>query len=120
MDKRKHGEYIEDRVRRYLERGHLRHIASNYRCRWGEVDLIMRDKRILVFVEVRFRSREDLVSGAESIDQRKQKKLCRTALHYLCRHTHSGTVARFDVVSVTKNVWGLEKINWIVNAFECS
>ena len=57
----------------------LRVVARNYRCRLGEVDLIMRHAELLVFVEVRFRSRSDYGGGVLSVDRRKQARVARVA-----------------------------------------
>lgn len=97
----------------YLQQQGLQLLESNYHCRFGEIDLIMRDRQELVFVEVRLRSRSQFGDAAESITADKQKKLLATASHYLARH---GTQAcRFDALLLES----LEDIvpRWIRNAF---
>ena len=98
-----------------LDRG-LRLAKRNYRCRHGEIDLVMRDAATIVFVEVRLRSRTDFGSGAESVDARKQARLLSSAEHYLQRHATLLADCRFDVVSIRRaaNNYHLE---WIRNAF---
>ncbi len=102
-----------------LDRG-LRLIARNYRCRYGEIDLIMCDdsdnSSTIVFVEVRMRSRTDFGSGAQSVDSRKQGRLLRSAEHYLKRHATLLARCRFDVVSIHR-AGNEHRINWIQNAF---
>ncbi|HEV59188.1 MAG TPA: YraN family protein, partial [Phycisphaerales bacterium] len=88
-------------------------ITANYRCRRGEIDLVMRDGATLVFVEVRLRRNPRYGGAAASIDYRKQQKLVATAQHYLLAHPHDGP-ARFDVVAMA----GGSSIDWIRNAFE--
>ena len=98
----------------YLQRQGLKLLTSNYRCRFGEIDLVMRDGKETVFVEVRLRRHTAFGGAAASITAAKQQKLARTAEHYLMEH---GTgPCRFDAVlldSLTTN-----NITWLKNAFE--
>ncbi len=98
----------------YLQQQGLTLITSNYHCRFGEIDLIMRDGKTLVFIEVRMRSNARFGGAGISITSSKQQKLTRTAEHYLQQH---GSVAcRFDVVLMTKP--SIENIEWLSNAFD--
>jgi putative endonuclease len=98
----------------YLQQQGLTLITSNYHCRFGEIDLIMRDGKTLVFVEVRMRSNASFGGAGMSITSSKQHKLMRSAEHYLQQH---GSVAcRFDVVLMTKP--STENIEWVCNAFD--
>ena len=81
----------------YLQRQGLTLLAQNYSCRFGEIDLIMRDGRTLVFVEVRLRSNSGFTSAADSIHAHKQQKLIRTAQFYLQSHDLN-LPCRFDAV----------------------
>ncbi len=102
----------EDAAQAYLEEQGLKLIQRNFRCRAGEIDIIMRDASTLVFVEVRLRNREDHVSGAESITRGKMRRLARTAEFYLQMYPPAGEFeCRFDVVSIGRS------IEWIRNAF---
>ena len=97
-----------------IERGY-RHIQSNYRCRYGEIDLIMEDNDYLVFVEVRYRHSGRYGGAIASIDHRKQAKLRATAEHYLQRsRVASNRPCRFDVVLLGPSQTGFECIR---NAF---
>ena len=69
------GKQAENRAERFLLTKGLQLICRNYRCRWGEIDLIMKDKDELVFVEVRFRKYNAYGGALESIDYFKQKRL---------------------------------------------
>jgi len=94
-------------------------ITKNYHCRYGEIDLIMRQEQTIVFVEVRSRKSNSLVDSASSIDWSKQQKLQRTAENYLQKNNiHSSTPARFDVIAVILNQGKLTHIDWIQNAFD--
>ena len=110
------GAWAEDLACQHLLDRGLRLANRNYRCRHGEIDLVMRDAATTVFVEVRLRSRTDFGSGAESVDARKQARLLSSAEHYLQRHATLLADCRFDVVSIRRaaNNYQLE---WIRNAF---
>lgn len=112
------GQRAENLARDFLISRGLELVATNYRCRRGEIDLVMRNEETLVFVEVRFRRRSNYGSGAESIDGRKQAKLIATAQHYLKEHARSlDNPCRFDVVSISMD-HGHDEVEWIQNAFQ--
>ena len=111
------GREEEERACRYLETQGLALRERNYRCRHGEIDLIMDEGETLVFVEVRYRAHARYAGGAESVDRRKQAKLTATALHYLQAHRGAAQrPARFDVVAIAPGA-ELRRIEWIKNAF---
>lgn len=92
-------------------------ISKNFRCRLGEIDLIMQDGERLVFVEVRLRSNRNYGDGFSSVTYTKQKKIIRTARHYLANKTYYANVeCRFDVVSVSLEN-GNHCLDWITDAF---
>lgn len=112
------GLWAEDLAFRRLQQSGLTLLGRNYRCRSGELDLIMRDSEALVFVEVRFRGRGDYGTSAESVDLRKQRRIVLTARHYLQRHPDQNrTSARFDVVLVGGEP-ARPTVEWIKNAFQ--
>lgn len=74
-------------------------VASNYRCRAGEIDLIAKDRDCLVFVEVRCKRTSEYGSAAESITPSKMRKLFATAQHYLLDQNLGDVACRFDVVT---------------------
>lgn len=93
-------------------------LERNYRCRHGEIDLVMLDHGCLVFVEVRFRSMGAFSSAATTVDRRKQNKLIKTAEMYLAtRPGCANRTARFDVVGVDGRVGGKPSVEWIRDAF---
>ena len=106
------GKQAEDEAERYLTRQGLRLEQKNYRCRSGEIDLIMWHHTTLVFVEVRYRTHEEYGGAVNSITQRKQQRIVRAARHYLMRQK-SEPPCRFDVVTFTNS----NDANWIPNAF---
>jgi len=97
----------------HLQASGLHLLHQNYRLKMGEIDLIMRDGDIIVFVEVRYRKTALYGGALLSIDPRKQARIIRTAQHYL-QYRAPNAQARFDVVAVE----GDNDINWIKNAFE--
>ncbi len=112
----KSGAQAEQTAARYLQQQGLQLVQANYRCRFGEIDLILREGATLVFAEVRLRSRNEFGGAAASIDERKQAKLTRTAQHYLTELPRIPP-CRFDALLLTapQDAAGIE---WIRNAFE--
>jgi len=111
------GKAAETQACRFLINRGLALVDRNYRCRHGEIDLIMRDGRCVVFVEVRYRGKRRFAGGAETIDHRKQSKLTATAMHYLQSHPGmAARPARFDVVAIDSGL-GEERVAWIRDAF---
>ncbi len=116
MDSIAIGKHTEQLARDYLQQHGLTHKESNYRCRQGEIDLVMEDHQTLVFVEVRYRKSQHFGSAAESIDSRKQSKLVQSAKHYLTVRKKLNQACRFDVISLNGPLTAI-KIDWIKNAF---
>lgn len=110
------GRRTERRAEHLLQQAGLRTLARNWRCKGGEVDLIMTDGATLVFVEVRRRSRRDRASAAESVDGRKRRRLVLAARRYL-QTLRREPVCRFDVVAVD-GADGDDELRWIRGAFD--
>lgn len=98
---------------RYLQQHGLTVMQTNFHCRFGEIDLILRDGNTLVFAEVRQRSRSDFGGAAASIDARKQQRIILAAQFYLTSLPQSPP-CRFDAVLLDAS----GNIEWIKNAFE--
>lgn len=109
------GAQAEQWAAQYLRQQGLKPVTENYRGRFGEVDLIMRDGAALVFVEVRLRRNTDFGGAAASIDARKQQRLIRTAQQYLAGLAHIPP-CRFDAV-LMDDAQGAN-VQWLKNAFE--
>ena len=100
----------------HLERAGLVLVARNYRCRYGEIDLVMRDGDVVVFVEVRYRRAAGFGDGIDSVTAAKQAKLVRAARAFLADHPRlAASACRFDVLAIGGN--GGEP-DWRRNAFE--
>lgn len=108
------GERAEQLALKFLRGQGLALVYQNYRCRYGEIDLVMRDGATLVFVEVRLRTRADFGGAAASIDSAKQGKLVRTAQHYLAT-LRQMPPCRFDAL-LLHSADGAN-IEWVKNAF---
>ncbi len=107
------GAAAEDRAAELLQREGLRLVERNFRCRLGEIDLIMQDGADLVFVEVRSRSRPGYGSALESIGPRKRERVVRAAALYLQSHPAAARGnCRFDVVAIDG-----PRMQWLRGAF---
>jgi putative endonuclease len=100
-----------------LQQG-LKPVARNYRCRGGEIDLVMLDGGTLALVEVRYRASQEFGGAAASVTWIKQKRIILAARHLLAmRRDLRGLPARFDVVAITGSDWREPQIQWIKAAF---
>jgi putative endonuclease len=109
------GQQAENAALSYLEHQGLRLVERNYRCRRGEIDLIMQHADALVFVEVRYRRSAQFGSAQESVDRHKQSRLIACASHYLSARKPNRPL-RFDVVAVAPDADGFA-FTWIRDAF---
>ncbi len=83
----------------FLRKKRYKLVASGYRCRFGEIDLIVENKRFLVFVEVKLRKSASFAKAYEYVDNRKQNKIRTTASAYLAEHP-TELQPRFDIIEV--------------------
>ena len=101
----------------HLQQQGLRLLAQNWRCKVGELDLVMLDGATVVFVEVRYRRHSAWGGAIASIDARKREKLARAASYFLQQQTRwAHSPCRFDVIAIDA-VEPL-RLNWIQNAFD--
>ncbi|MFO7304707.1 MAG: YraN family protein [Gammaproteobacteria bacterium] len=116
MQRTEAGRAAEAAALAYLEKAGLRLLHRNYRCKVGELDLVMLDGTTLVLVEVRYRSSHRYGGAAASVTPRKQQRIINAARHLLATHADLRRYpARFDVVAIS----ALQKeIQWIKGAFE--
>lgn len=111
------GRQAEQMAEEYLAGHGLRVLARNYRCRGGELDLVMSDGQTLIFIEVRYRKHRQFGGAAASVDRRKQQRLILAAQHYLQRHGVGDKPCRFDVVALDANGADRPHLQWFRNAF---
>jgi len=96
----------------HLEAAGLRLLNKNYRCRFGELDLVMLEGATLVIIEVRYRKSDRYGSATESITRTKQSRIIATTQWYLSTQKVDRPL-RFDVIAISGN----GKLEWIQNAF---
>lgn len=108
------GEQGEALAAAFLQREGLTIVAYNYRCRFGEIDLIARQGNTIVFVEVRSRASDAYGGPAASINAAKRAKLLKTARHYLAT-LRTEPHCRFDALLLTGDP---PRIEWLRNAIE--
>ncbi len=102
LNKRQQGQAYEQMAEQFLSRHCLKLIERNFSCRSGEIDLIMRQGKCFVFIEVKYRTHRHFGSASEAVNWHKQQKLKRTALFWLQKNGFSidQTECRFDVVTI--------------------
>lgn len=109
------GQRAEQKALTYLISKGLESVTQNYRCRLGEIDLIMQEGSYLVFVEVRARSNINFGGGLASITYAKRQKIIKATSHFLMiNKSMQHRPIRFDVVSIDGKT---EAITWIKDAF---
>ena len=108
------GDSAEQQARTYLQQQGLCWVCSNFRCKLGELDLVMRDGATLVIVEVRYRKSEQFGGALASITKQKQARIISATQHYVIINHLNHSAIRFDVVAISGN----RRINWIKNAFQ--
>lgn len=113
------GRWGEATVANWLRKEGYQVLAAGYRCRFGEIDLIVSNGKYICFTEVKLRASDDFAQAREFVDERKQRRIRLTAEHYLQEHP-TQMQPRFDVAEVyapqgvsTKN----PSINYLENAF---
>ena len=93
------GAWGEALAAEYLRKKHYKILASGYRSRFGEIDLIVKNRKCLVFVEVKLRKSDAYAKAREYVDSRKQEKLRLTASLYLSENP-CDLPARFDIIEI--------------------
>lgn len=106
----------EDFAVEYLKKHGFEILRRNFHSRFGEIDIIARDVRYLVFAEVKTREKDSLVDPLEAVTVSKQRKIIRTAQIYLQRYPED-LQPRFDVAAVI-TVHGVpQNLRYLENAF---
>ena len=113
------GQKAEDLAARHLKRRGYKILTRNYRTRAGEIDIIAREGKSLVFIEVKGRQSTRYGSAKAAVTPRKQRQVTKVALWYLKETDQMDAKARFDVVAVTQT--GADaRIEIVRNAFQIS
>lgn len=111
------GSNAETFARHWLEDRGLTCVQTNFRCRLGEIDLIMREQETLVFVEVRYRSYRDFGTATQTVTAAKQNRIARAAASFLRRQPAlSDMPLRFDVIGLSGPT-SAPQVDWRRQAF---
>lgn len=113
------GKKGEDIAAACLRKEGYRIVERNYRCLYGEVDIIAMDAKDIVFIEVKSRKSDNFGSPEEAVGITKQKKISRVALNYLREKGLDDYNARFDIVAIRFMPQG-NRVKLIRNAFDLS
>ena len=113
MNTRERGNRGEAQAARFLEQHGCTILERNYCIRGGEIDIICRDKSVLVFCEVKTRTQSRFGTPAEAVSRTKQRRICRAALDYAYKKNCIDESIRFDIIEVMS-----DKINHIKGAFD--
>ncbi len=93
------GAWGEALAAEYLRKKHYTLVGAGYRCRFGEIDLIVKNRKYLVFVEVKLRKSAEFAQAREFVDRRKQDRILVTASMYLSQNP-TKLQPRFDVIEI--------------------
>ncbi|MDZ5605089.1 YraN family protein [Pseudomonas sp. RP23018S] len=114
------GQAAESQALRHLQGQGLQLVTRNWRCRGGELDLVMLDADTVVFVEVRYRLHAGYGGALASIDERKQRKLTLAASLFLQSEPRwADRPCRFDIVALQGSGHAGQPLEWLKNAFDC-
>lgn len=112
------GREYEQLAQCFLQKRGCKPVAANYSCRMGELDLVMKTAKVLLFVEVRFRDHQCYGTALESVDRRKQRRIILAARHFLLHYpAYQDFPCRFDVVGMHRDSKGTLQFEWITAAF---
>ncbi len=112
------GQHYECLAKNYLLESGLSLLKQNYRCRFGEIDLIMCDQEVLCFIEVKFRKNQAFGGAASAIPRQKQKKIVKSALVFISENRKLAQRSmRFDAFLVQQQENSDHSVNWIQSAF---
>lgn len=115
------GKRAEDLAAAFLRAQGCEILERNYRRRLGELDLVARERDVLVIAEVRTRAHSTFGSAAASVDWRKQRRITRTAQELLQQRAELARLpVRFDVIVVSDLTAPQPQIEWIRHAFEAT
>lgn len=115
------GLFGENEAVEFLEEKGLKILKRNYHSKYGEIDIIAKDDKYIIFCEVKTRNDSAFSKPAEAVDEEKQKKILKTAVDYLQINKELNLQPRFDVIEiiyeVAKKGEKTKLINHIENAF---
>ncbi|MEO2268732.1 YraN family protein [Pseudoalteromonas pernae] len=113
LNSRQKGQHYEQLAQEYLVSQGLTPIGSNYFCRYGEIDLIMKEGSTIVFVEVKFRETGKFGGAINALTYKKQQRLQKTVAHYVQKHDLSHCILRVDFIAIEGSQ--AKSFHWIKN-----
>ncbi len=114
MNKREEGNRYEEMAAHFLEKHGVKITDRNFRCRFGEIDIIGIKDDVLIFFEVKYRSGTGKGCAKEAVTHNKQRIICLVSDHYRAyKRQFAALQVRYDVIAIDK-----EKIEWIPAAFD--
>jgi putative endonuclease len=116
-DKKQLGSWGEQQAASFLTTQGYRIITQNYRCRYGEIDLIAKDKTVWCFIEVKTRQTASFGDGYQAVTPLKRRHMYKAAIFYLSQAGLMEEPARFDIVSIDFYSQTEYRIHLIKNAF---
>jgi len=117
VDNKKIGAEGEKLAAEFLKRNNYDVIAANYRCRHGEIDIIARQGKTLIFVEVKTRSSLRFGMGMEAVNYAKQQKIRKVAMNFISEKKVLFSGLRFDVIDIFMKQPNVSQITHVKNAF---
>lgn len=113
----RHGVLGEREAKKHLKRLGMKFLTANFRTERGEIDLVMREKDCLVFVEVKTRSSEEWTRPAAAVDRERRQRLTRAGLDYLRKLKNPKVKVRFDIVEVLLESGAVREVRHLPNSF---
>ena len=110
------GDFGEKQAQKYLRKNKYKIICTNYRQKYGEIDIIAEKDKYIVFVEVKTRGENSLYAPVYAVNKPKQAKLMKTAYIYLKEYPTNKNI-RFDIIEIVYSGKKVKSINHIKNAF---
>lgn len=117
-DRAQLGQAGEKHAARFLRKLGYRLVTRNYRCPMGEIDLVMLDGHVIVFVEVKTRSSDEFANPEDAVTPEKQRRLTRSAQFFLRQTRSNGRACRFDVMAITLDNAGGMSVEHFKSAFQ--
>lgn len=99
--KKEIGDYGEKLAVKFLKKQGYKILSTNYKVKYGEIDIIAKDGLFTVFIEVKYRSKKLYGLPSEAVDKHKQNKVKYVASQYVLSHQDDNLLMRFDVVQIT-------------------
>lgn len=93
-------------------------LAKNYTTKYGEIDLIVRQQKMIIFVEVKTRKNDFFGTAGQAVNHKKQQKIIHTAQLYIAQHQNPSISYRFDIIEIYYSFSDRYRLNHIKGAFE--